>query len=184
LLDYKYSVSTWRKPNPRRIKMRKKTLIIFILLALLIPTSVALADAPLIFETTYSIAYDPSAQKDSEGRSLVWIGTVTGAYEGDIEWWMHFPEGMVPTGRVNHWEDAKWIIYPRLDDEGEEKPYIMGLEWGTTTDRPKNAKWRANGKVIAASEEFEHLIGRPMHDGGLVDWFPFPHGTGKLRINN
>ena len=162
--------------------MKKKLFIALILILMLVPmSSVAAKDKPLKFETYYEMAYNPLADPDPEGRMLVWAGNVSGTFNGQMEWWMHFPEGMVPTGKVNHWEDAQWIIYP--DGGG----FIMGLEWGSTTMLPENAKkgaiWRANGIVTEASLEFEYLKGRPIHDGGVVDWGPPPSGTGKFQIN-
>jgi hypothetical protein len=175
------------RTESRRIQMRKRLFIALILILLLVPLSIAAAkDKPLRFETTYSFAYGTAAD-DDDGRSLVWSGHVSGAFEGEMEWWMHFDPAIPadewnrPTGITNHWEDAKWIIYP--DGGG----YIIGLEWGSTTKLPENAQkgaiWRANGIVTEASPEFEYLIDRPMHDGGEVDWVPFPHGTGRLHIN-
>ncbi len=159
--------------------MRKRLFIALIILLMLVPLSVASAKGKsLRFETTYSFALGSKDPED--GRDLIWAGTVSGTFEGDMEWWMYFPGG-VDTGKVNHWEDAKWIIYP---DDGDEESFIMGLEWGSTTWIPggERANWRANGRVTDASEGYAYLIGRPMHDGGVVDLTTWS-GVGKIHIN-
>ena len=169
--------------------MRKRLFIALILLLMLVPMSIASAkDKPLKFETTYSFALG-TAPNDDEGRSLIWSGTVSGAFEGDMEWWMHFGGG-VDTGKVNHWDDAIWIIYPYdVDGNRDEGVYITGEEWGSTTWIPggERANWRANGRVIAPSPGYEYLIGRPIHDGGKVDLgndFPWSaSGSGEFRIH-
>jgi hypothetical protein len=160
--------------------MKKRLFISLIVLLMLVPLSVASAKGKsLKFDTTYSFAYG-TVDDDPEGRSLVWTGTVSGTFDGTMEWWMHFPGG-TDTGKVNHWEDARWIIYPN------EGGFIEGLEWGSTTWIPggERANWRANGRVTDASEGYAYLIGRPMHDGGKVTLPPgeLPYGTGKLHIN-
>ena len=157
--------------------MRKRLFIALILILMLVPMSIAAADEkPLRFETTYSFAYG-TAPDEPEGRSLIWAGTVSGTFDGTIEWWMYF-DGGTDTGKVNHWENAQWIIYP---DEGG---FIVGEEWGSTTYIPggERANWRANGIVEEATGGYGYLEGRPIHDGGFVDLTTMS-GVGKIHIN-
>ena len=156
--------------------MKKRLIIALVLILVLIPTGVALADKPLTFETDYSFVWD-GTDPDSQNRYRTWAGTVEGPFAGTIEWWMEFPAGMVPTGQVNHFTNARWVIY-----DGEEM-VLEGVEFGSTTDRPGlNGKWRANGIVTDANSDYAHLIGRQFHDGGEFTWATM-EGWGKLQIN-
>ena len=170
--------------------MRKRLFIALIIILMLVPMSIAATEKKqLKFETTYSFA-GGSAPNDLQGRLIIWSGSVSGAFEGEMEWWMHFgdPAWNRPTGITNHWEDAVWIIYP---DDDDPDSYIMGGEWGSTTMLPetaqKDAVWRANGEVTDASDGYTYLIGRRIHDGGNVvlgNNFPFTaYGWGEFRIH-
>ncbi len=77
------------------------------------------------------------------------------------------------------WDQDIWPVAPE-----NAVLLLTGTESGTTTDRPGlDGKWRANGIVTEASEEFEDWIGRQVHDGGNVIWGPPPSGEGIFRIN-
>ncbi len=162
--------------------MKKRLFIALILFLMLIPTGIAQADKPLTFTTDYSFVFDPDSTPDSLGRYRTWAGTVEGTFEGDvfegtIEWWMYPLPMMKATGQVNHFINARWVIY-----DGAEK-VLEGVEFGSTTVRPGlNGKWRANGKVTFANSQFADLFGRQFHDGGEFTWVPM-EGWGKLQIN-
>lgn len=169
--------------------MSKKLLIALLLIIMLVPLSIAANDNPkaLRFDTTYEFRAHLEITGYDE-RTLTWEGEVFEKGNSDavgaIQWWMYL-DGQ-DTGQVNHWEDALWIIYPYMNDD-EEQAYIMGEEWGSTTWllHKGAANWQANGFVTDASEGYEYLIGRPMHDGGKVE-LPIdalPFGEGKIHIN-
>ena len=169
--------------------MRKRLVIALALILLLIPTGMALAEkpAPSLTGTTEYSFVGHLGIKDTEERTLAWQGTVSGDFTGSIEWWMHVDEGdMKISGQVNHFADARWVIY---NSAGVK--VLEGVEFGSTTNRPgKTGVWRANGTVTYANPDFPELydwLGRQVHDGGEFEWvipgvFPLG-GWGTFRIN-
>jgi len=163
--------------------MRKRLFIALILILMLVPMSVAADnEKPLRFETTYSFVGYLGIQEEEYGdRTLTWQGEVFEKGNpdavGTIQWWMFLGPDLPEPPDVTHFEDAIWVI-----TLGEKE--IMGYEWGSTTWIPgfERANWRANGRVIAASEGYEYLIDRPIHDGGFVDLTTWT-GVGNIHIN-
>lgn len=86
-----------------------------------------------------------------------------------------------------------WRIYDGLDfefvdgvlTEFEPGPVVM---WGYDTGLTnlKNSKYHMIGSVDEAAFPFEEWVGRSVHMGGVIEWYPFgaPHfAPGMLRIN-
>jgi len=118
---------------------------------------------------------------DDDGRILAWEGTVSGAINGEIKWYMFILDKKCP--QVTHFADDRWYIF---DSETGEL-LLKGDEKGTTTIRHgKNSVWRANGIVLETNGDFAIWLGRHVHMGGHFEWLEsgLPgSGSGTLRIN-
>jgi hypothetical protein len=140
--------------------------------------------APSLRCTTEYVFVGYLDEFDSEGRWLVWEGSISGDIEGVIQWWIG---EITKTGGVSHYDD-RWVI---LDEDGE--PLLAGEESGSTTTRGGQDKiWRTNGVVTDASDQFEGWIGRQTHADGNVELLEIetpegliliPGGTGTFRVN-
>ena len=118
---------------------------------------------------------------------LVWEGTISGDFEGCIQWWSIPPEEPRLTGQASH-HDELWEIWDDCVQHEGRTLQLTGTDSGTTTVRHfKNSIWRANG-VVTGAEDSE-LIGRRVHSGGTVEWdfttgMPLPlKGEGVFRVN-
>ena len=117
---------------------------------------------------------------DGAGRLLVWEGEIHGDIEGEMKWWFVLgggPPNMPDAAHVSFYE-ARWEIW-------DGSTLLLAGESGGTTARPpgKDGIWRGNGMVTEAYGAFEGWNGRPMFEGGNVNWtFPYS-GQGMFRIN-
>lgn len=117
---------------------------------------------------------------DTEGRLLVWVGTISGDINGAMKWWfvpLGGPPNMPVEAHVRFYE-ARWEIWDGFD------LLLAGESAGSTATPPgKDGIWRGNGIVTEAYGDFEDWNGRPISEGGNVDWaFPYS-GSGIFRIN-
>ena len=117
---------------------------------------------------------------DAQGRLLVWIGDIQGDIEGQMKWWFVLgggPPNMPDAAHVGHYE-ARWEIW----DGGDL--LLAGNSAGTTAQpKGKDGIWRGKGVVTEVSAGFEGWDGRPMFEGGNVNWtFPYS-GQGMFKIN-
>ena len=143
-----------------------RQMLSFLLVALafalaLSPAGTTHAEEPLEGKIEYEFraADDPPVFDPAKGI-LVWEGTISGDdISGTMRWWaMDEP---IQIGQVLHFTET-WEI---VDDDGSV--LLAGEDAGSTTIRPQgDAVWRSSGTVTEAGEEYEHLIGRPMHEGG------------------
>lgn len=143
-------------------------------------TSLAKKSAPSINCTTEYHFVGHLGEKDGEGRTLVWEGTISGDIEGVIKWWSMLNE-MLFTGQASHYEQ-RFKIW-----NANEELLLVGDDAGTTTARhEKNSNWRANGTIILAYGDFADYFGRQAHSAGHFTWvapeFPY-EGTGTFRVN-
>jgi hypothetical protein len=62
---------------------------------------------------------------DSEGRLLVWVATIAGAFTGEMKWWFELP----PVEDAVFRESCCWL------EKAQVKPYFLLLEtlYGTGT---------------------------------------------------
>ena len=164
--------------------MKKFNLVLAVLVFVmaLVPTGVVEAKRPFRATIFYDFrGADDPPEFDSEGRLLVWEGTISGPDIGGtrtIKWWG--VPSTPTTGQVFHFIE-RWEIL-----DGEDL-LLAGDDKGTTTARHgKNTIWRTNGIVTDADEAFEIWIGRHVHMGGDVTW-EAPgtpdFGNGIFRIN-
>jgi len=121
-------------------------------------------------------------ETDAEGRLRVWDGTIHGDVEGQVVWWFYPGGGApAPTSDVRFYK-ARWEIWDGIP--GQSSLLLAGESSGTTAVPPgKDGIWRGNGMVTEAYGDFEDWKGRPMFEGGNVN-FVFPYsGEGIFRIN-
>ena len=117
---------------------------------------------------------------DAEGRLLVWVGAIHGDIEGQTKWWFVLGGGPpnMPDAAHSSFYEARWEIW-----DGDDL-LLAGNSAGQTATPPgKDGIWRGKGIVTEASAGFEGWNGRPMFEGGNVNWdFPYS-GEGMFKIN-
>jgi len=161
--------------------MKKLSFLVLTLVLIwaLVPAEMAQAKKPdpSLRCTTEYIYVGHLGDIDSEGRLLVWEGSIRGDIEGVIQWWIG---EVTTTGGVSHYDDRCVI----LDSDGE---LLLAVdEVGSTTTRDgQDPIWRTNGVVTDGSGGFEDWIGRQTHADGNVEFPPdeLPSGMGTFRVN-
>lgn len=136
--------------------MKKKWLVLIFVLALLATVSISVVSAksnrPIecVLDITYD-EYEPGVE--------YWLGTLADCeLEGAIKF-VAVPEEYAEPGKALHFVE-EFTIWP---DSGGE---IYGKNWGVWNF--STFKFRANGWVRDASEEWEHLIGSKYHEIGTT----------------
>ena len=137
--------------------------------------------APSLDNTIDYVFVGHFGELDPQGRLLVWEGQIHGGVEGRILWWF------VPGGGNPHLPDqahigsyeARWEIWD------EDDLLLAGNSTGTTAipGDGKDGIWRGKGLVTEGNGAFAGWSGRPIFEGGNVNWiFPYS-GQGIFRIN-
>ena len=145
---------------------------------LLVPAGTVQAKKPLRYEC------------EGWATDFGWQGTITsGDLDGYTGIWVtlavDFRGGEIPEDAKNVYFFEEWFIgdgIEYVDGEVTGDVVLAGFDEGVT--RFKNGKFTGNGRVIEASEDYTHLIGRKEHLSGTVyDWGPPPLFTGTVQIN-
>jgi hypothetical protein len=136
----------------------------------------AVSAKPGAIECDLEITYDTW---DGEENPPYWLGTLTGpgcTVEGSIAFFAVHDEYTYP-GNTMHFVET-FVIRPYAGGEIHGKNYGV---WNLTT-----FKYRANGWVLDASEEWEYMVGYKYHETGTTgnpaDGLPIeaPGGWAKL----
>jgi hypothetical protein len=157
--------------------MNRKTL----LLAVVLTAVLLLVSLPAVFAEPGAITCDLEITYDvhEEGVDPYWLGSVTGpdcSVEGSIAFFAVRDE-YFSAGKTTHFVE-NFVIWPDAGGEIHGKNYG---NWNLST-----FKYRANGWVLDASEEWEHMIGYKYHETGTTgnpdDGLPIlaPGGWAKL----
>lgn len=175
----------------------RRRLAILLLLALtvsLFPATSAAAKVPLIgdMDLQFNLCWPGPQDVVPE-----WVGTITIDSE---EYGMAFfaigtgkPFEAARPGSAFHFGEI-WKIYESLDfsfdaagclSTFEPGPVVM---WGYDTGLTNmaNSKYHMNGSVEEAAYPFEEWVGRSVHMGGVIEWYPFgapQFAPGTFRIN-
>jgi hypothetical protein len=156
--------------------MKKGTLIVLtvLMVALLFVLTSAVSAKPNesgSMECVLNIAYDEYAPED-----FYWLGTVTGcSIAGTIKFWEEDLNYVV--GKTEHFFEV-FTIEP--DSGGVINGRDEGV-WNFST-----FKFRANGCVTDASEEWAHLVGNKYHEMGTTsnpdEGLPITAPGGMMRL--
>jgi hypothetical protein len=155
---------------------RSLPLITVLMVAFLFVSSSAVAAQPGgsgTIECVLDITYD------DYGDGIYWSGTVTGS-ECSVEGTIRFDA--VPAEYFNAGKTVHFV------EEFTIEPYsggvIKGKNWGVWN--LSTFKFRANGWVREASDEWAHLVGSPYHEMGRTsnpgDGLPITAPDGQMRI--
>ena len=169
------------------------TLLLFIITALVAPAS---ATRPLVGEM--ELQFNPGWPGPGEVEP-VWVGTVT---IDDHEYGMAFfntgtgkPFDAPPSDSVSFFEET-WTIYRTLSFEFNDDGTLNMDEWEpgevvlSGYDRGvfsvANSKYRMNGYVEVAADDFEERIGSRVHMSGVLEYADNgapQYAPGVIRIN-
>ncbi len=168
---------------PRRARKMGVLVAIFAVVLPLVSVNAAPANHRLTGDTAYEFV---GGEGYTSGKGLlVWEGSITGDFNGCIQWWS--PAPLTVTGQASHY-DENWEIWAECPGHVGVNLLLEGADRGATTARHlKNSIWRANGIVTGPADS--ELVGRRMHSGGTVEWLfingvPVPEsGVGVFRVN-
>jgi hypothetical protein len=164
------------KKGDEKMKKRSLLLITVLMVALLFVSSPAIAAQPSAsgtIECVLDITYD------DYGDGVYWYGTVTGS-ECSVEGTIRIdavPAEYFDAGKTLHFAE-EFTIWP---DSGGA---IKGKDWGVWN--LSTFKYRANGWVREASDEWAHLVGSHYHGMGVTgnpdDGLPITAPGGWMKI--
>jgi hypothetical protein len=119
-----------------------------------------------LFNTIDYVFVGHREEFDREGRLLVWVATVEGAFSGRMKWWSTAdPPAPVyeQAGAVIAFYSARWEI------SSDDRSLLAGESAGKTVF-PQGADgiWDGHGVVTEAQADLEALIDRRIHETGSV----------------
>ncbi len=104
----------------------------------------------------------------------IWAGPIVGDIDGYMEFYAvgpipdkdtgHYPENILGLDWTVHFFCEEWYIYTEYEGE----LLIAGNDKGCTV--ASNWKFRMNGEVTNANEDYEYLIGHQVHMHGQITW--------------
>ncbi|MGD2040799.1 MAG: hypothetical protein PVH11_08230 [Anaerolineae bacterium] len=154
------------------MKERRLLRVIVLMVALLLVSSAAVAAQPSDSRAIECVL-------DIDYNGAYWFGTVTGprcSVEGTIRFDAVEDEYFYP-GKTMHFVE-EFTIWP--SDGGE----IYGKDWGVWN--MTTFKFRAQGWVTDASDEWAHLVGSRYHEIGVTsnpdDGLPITAPDGQMHI--
>jgi hypothetical protein len=164
------------------MKERRLLGVTVLMVAFLLVSSSAVAAQPSgsrAIECVLDITYNVWPEESYWGSGEYWSGTVTGpgcSIEGPIKFEAVEDEYFYPRGTMHFVE--VFTIHP---DSGGE---IHGKDWGVWNY--STFKFRANGWITEASDEWAHLVGSRYHEIGwtssLDDGLPLTTSDGQMHI--
>ena len=153
--------------------MKKNLFVLMIVLALLATVSISAvsAEPTAPIECVLDITYD-----EYESGVFYWLGTLADCELAGTIKFVAVDEEYAFPGKTMHFVEL-FTIKPDIGGE------ITGKNWGVWNF--STLKFRANGWVLDASPEWEHLVGAKYHEMGTTtnpEYLPIFAPDGAMRL--